>query len=124
MPSRRRRLGTNKNTFCYYCWGVQNPLKSPSPGPGIDPYGPETRFPSHPERFPDLPKFDQTIKTSRNFRHVVVFARLRRTLPKIDILLDTLAHGGAIFVIGMSFADLGRVVLGVLKLAAYACAQP
>jgi hypothetical protein len=28
---------TNKTTLLYYLWGVQHPLKSPSPGPGIDP---------------------------------------------------------------------------------------
>jgi hypothetical protein len=35
-----------------YYWGVQNPFKSLFPGPGIDPCGPETRSPIHPERFP------------------------------------------------------------------------
>ncbi len=30
-------LGPNKNIYLLLCLGVQNPLKSPSPGPGIDP---------------------------------------------------------------------------------------
>ncbi len=34
---RRRRLGTNSNMNFVLFWGVQDPLKSPSPGPGIDP---------------------------------------------------------------------------------------
>ncbi len=33
---RRRPLGTNQNIYFLLSWGVQNPLKTPSPGPRND----------------------------------------------------------------------------------------
>ena len=35
--TRRRPLAIEQNSYFWFLLGVQNPLKTPSPGPGIDP---------------------------------------------------------------------------------------
>ncbi len=45
--------------ICVRFGGPPEPIRTPLPGPRIDPQGPGTRSPGHPESFPDRHKIEE-----------------------------------------------------------------